>query len=1020
MRRFQARRLALGSGLGFSSLTRTLRQQQPAAGGSHGRAWAPFNERDESELVKVIRTKPRHVLKHVRQQVWRSRKKEVQFRNTVTQLMIVLQEFLRKQLLDPQHASSIVESVLEECVKQGQHDMAHLLFRALLRFRKYGCTVTIDSLRYLFESYRENDSSDLMIQIANEMKTEPEMRPFCIAAFLFGGRVDEAEAIFQAVPLANLTTQDIVAIVEGYVQHSSTEKILDVISKLSELPGKSVEDTAPVYRAALRGLDRKRNSEGFQAVLTAAIVARVPLDPQSFTTILRHKVRLATSVDDIAAIEAELKAIGYVADIAGNSVIIAGYSRLMHFGDKGSEEIMLAKVDTLLSSIEVRLKQPDPDLDITGAHLRAVIRGYGAAGRSDLIKAAWKRMQHKSISDDTRVYNELLKWFSGMGNVREVLETKEEMTTNNVQCNAMTYSFVFRALGKYYPRQVDRYYLEMVERRIRPDIALYTTLAGIFGDLDNMPRVEEIIDEVRRREAAGTIEASPFFYAVLIRLFAKDVKRATDLFEEAKQKNVGDHDHVQTAILSCYASSPDGKEKLDEFLARLPSTWSADVYNIVLNMHAKAGNAEKVTELFEKMKADNIPMNHVTYGTLVTAFSRFRDTQHITEVVDLMKEKEGQVSAAFYAVLASSMSRLGDKEGVNDAWEDLASSKLFPNTEVFNHFLQLYGKTHNVGKMRGVLESMMKFVPPNPVTATTVLDLLGKTGRITEMEQLFEDMKANPDTAPTSVTYHQMLNAYAKSGDVGKMEHTIQDMQSRGITENAVTFNILADGYGRAKRFEALADVIARRKAAGIPLDEFGFCVLISAFGKAKITGEVDKLMQQVVDENPSLLTRRVLWVAIDAYCRVGQLDKMAKWSNEIAALNPDGKLTKQDKAALISYYARSGTMEKAEAYAAEIEELIRATSPQGSPPLAPGHALPYSVLNSLARGYAKVGRFEDTVRILHIMRDRHLVPDVSTTMFLSSAFIRAGLHEQAQQVVLWRRQFADAGGDEQEPATPQ
>lgn len=152
------------------------------------RTWAPFSAQDEAELVKVIKTKPRHVLKHVRQQVWRSRKKEIQFRNTVTQLMIVVQDFLRKQLLDPQHASTIMEGVLEECVKHGQHDMAHLLFRALLRFRKYGCTITLDALRFLFESYKENDSSELMLQIANEMKAggDVTMRPFCIAAYLCG------------------------------------------------------------------------------------------------------------------------------------------------------------------------------------------------------------------------------------------------------------------------------------------------------------------------------------------------------------------------------------------------------------------------------------------------------------------------------------------------------------------------------------------------------------------------------------------------------------------------------------------------------------------------------------------------------------------------------------------------------------------------------------------------------------------------------------------------------------------
>ncbi|KEG05255.1 polyadenylation/uridylation factor 1, partial [Trypanosoma grayi] len=155
----------------------------------------PFSQKDEDDLVRVVKTKPRHVLKHVRQQVWRSRKRELHFRNTVTHLMIVLQEFLRKQLIDPASASQIMEGIMEECVKYAQHDMAHLLFRALLRFRKYGCTISIDALRHLFESYKENDSSELMLQLANEMRGDPALRPLCVAAYLFAGHPDEAEAL---------------------------------------------------------------------------------------------------------------------------------------------------------------------------------------------------------------------------------------------------------------------------------------------------------------------------------------------------------------------------------------------------------------------------------------------------------------------------------------------------------------------------------------------------------------------------------------------------------------------------------------------------------------------------------------------------------------------------------------------------------------------------------------------------------------------------------------------------------
>ncbi|KEG09235.1 polyadenylation/uridylation factor 1 [Trypanosoma grayi] len=66
-----------------------------------------------------------------------------------------------------------------------------------------------------------------------------------------------------------------------------------------------------------------------------------------------------------------------------------------------------------------------------------------------------------------------------------------------------------------------------------------------------------------------------------------------------------------------------------------------------------------------------------------------------------------------------------------------------------------------------------------------------------------------------------------------------------------------------------------------------------------------------------------------------------------------------------------------------------------------------------MARGYAKVGRFDKTVETLHLLRDRNWVPDAATALSLSSAFLKAGLHEQAQQIVQWRRQYAKHAGEE-------
>nr|CCC89472.1 conserved hypothetical protein [Trypanosoma congolense IL3000] len=974
-------------------------------------SFQPFSQRDEEDLIRVVKTRPRHVLKHVRQQVWRSRKRELHFRNTVTHLMIVLQEFLRKQMIDPASASQIMEGIMEECVKYSQHDMAHLLFRAFLRFRKYGCVITVDALRYLFESYKENDSSDLMLQLANEMSGDPALRPLCVAAYLFANHPEEAEKLQEGLAFSDLSKDDIIALIDGYDKLNKTEKIMDVLKNLTEIlqANESVktgrleaEDLVAVFHSLFRVFHKRDDDACFTKVFQAVLKGSVKLDPATFAIILRQRMRHVTCVEEIAAVEQELQEFGYTPDVTGNSIIISAYARLVHFGDRGSEELMLAKVDTLLSSIESRLRQGDPDMDVSAAHIRAVIRGYGAAGRPESMRSAWSRMQHKGLSDDIRVYNELFKWFALMGSVKDVMGLKEEMDTAGLHADAQTYTWILRALGKYYPRHVEKLYSEMTERRVRPDAQLYTTLIGIFGDVGDMERVEAITEEMMRREEAGTLQLTPITFAVLIRIHAGDLAKAEGVYEEAKKRAMHEHSHVQTSMLHVYANHADGAERLDGFLGTVPA-WTTDVYNVLLNKYGKAGEREKVESLVRQMREKDIAMNDVTFGTLITAYARWGDGEKVREMIQLLKEHEGEVSAAFYSVLASSLSRMGDVDGVSNAWDDLLSSKLFPDTEVYNQFLLLYSRQHNAVKMQAVLNNMMKHVPPNPVTATTILDMLGKCGRVAEMESLFEDMKTSADTMPTAVTYHQVMNTYAKTGDIVKMEKLHAEYVEKGYTSNAVTYNILADGYGRARRVEQMEEVFERRRKMGVPMDDLGYCIMIAAYGRLRVKKEVLRLYAEVtLPENSHIFTRKVLWALTDAFCRCSAPEEMEKCVGKLAELNDGGVLCGSDVLALIPYYCRLGDMNQVEKLRLQLENLKVDIS--------------YTALNAIARGYAKNGQFEKTVETLHMLRDRNWVPDASTALSLSGAFLKAGLHEQAQQIVQWRRQYAKHAGEEVTP----
>eukprot|EP00757_Euglenozoa_sp_SAG-D1_P004085 gene4085-14548_t len=155
--------------------------------------------------------------------------------------------------------------------------------------------------------------------------------------------------------------------------------------------------------------------------------------------------------------------------------------------------------------------------------------------------------------------------------------------------------------------------------------------------------------------------------------------------------------------------------------------------------------------IVEKMREEDVPFDTVTFGTLATAYSKNGEHDKLRDLLAHMKDDKNcrGLNASFYSIIASTFNRIGDLDAVDDAWDDLITSRLFPDTDVYNNFLSLYGRRHNLSRMQNVLEYMLRQVPPNPITATTVVDMLGKSGKIAEMERLLLEMRKTEDAAPT-------------------------------------------------------------------------------------------------------------------------------------------------------------------------------------------------------------------------------------------------------------------------------
>ncbi|KAG5466876.1 hypothetical protein LSCM1_01053 [Leishmania martiniquensis] len=948
--------------------------------------YRPFSSEDEAALASVLSTKPRHVARHIRQTMLHSRRRIAQFRNAVTYLMISLQSRLQHQEMQPEDAAAIMESLMRECVELRQGDMAHLLFRAAVRFRKYGLIITFPFVRYLYESYRRENAQELMRSMAEELKTHDEMKVLAVLAYQFSGQRAASVALWEAVPKEKITTNDYCAVLEGMGMTGCFDEVVGFAERvIGEVVAKRRHDVdlnAVVSRAVIAS---RGSSAAVNAVARLANGHQLTLSDAAVGALARSRLqeKSVTSVADVYKVEAALCAelnrmsLG----MAGDSAVIAKSSELIVRTHETADEVMLQKVQHLRRILEEAIANDTLD-DLGALYASSLIRGFGVLGRFEEMRQCFDLLDKVGLVKDHKLYDEMLRWYAHAYNLKEVVALKEEMTRKEVYHTTQTYQNVFRVLDRYYPRLVEKYLAEMRGRGMQVDGPMYPTLVRVFHALSDYAKVEELFREAKQRAAQGaTHTMSPALIVQMLRCYPRDVTRGEAIVQDAEQYGLLSNEAVQAEVLNHYALN-DQPEAMQTFLERIPHK-TANVFRVLLRNAAQHRNRAQFNAVLQEMEAKDIPLNERLFSVIVTSLAHFQDPEGVRAYVHKALASNRIHTPLFFADVATAFERLGDVDAVDQSWAGLLNTKMTITMPVYNRFLDVYMALNNMPKVQEILDTMMKLVPPNPVTATTVVDMLGKMGRLTEMEAILDEMCKSTNAVPTLVTYHQAMNAYAKCGDVSKMEAVREKLKLKGFHENAVTYNILFDGYGRAKRFEHLLELVEERKERGIPMEEFGYVVLLNTYARARMPTEAEALVDEIVSGSNVVLSSRLLATVASTFSQTGNVDQMQRYISLLLS-HPECRLRDIESVYLI--YARLRDTVK-------LQELL-------DTPKLPKTSFIYNICVS---AFARAGEHAKVAFLLTEMESRGFALTRNTSIVLSSLLLKAGRLELAQMVLKWK-----------------
>ncbi|KAL0413711.1 UNVERIFIED_CONTAM: Pentatricopeptide repeat-containing protein [Sesamum radiatum] len=309
-----------------------------------------------------------------------------------------------------------------------------------------------------------------------------------------------------------------------------------------------------------------------------------------------------------------------------------------------------------------------------------------------------------------------------------------------------------------------------------------------------------------------------------------------------------------------------------------------------------------------------------------------------------------------------------------------------PRSQTYVKLLVMLGKCKQPNQASMLFETMLcDGLRPTVDVYTALVGAYAFNGLVDKAFSIVEDMKSVDNCKPDAFTYSILIKNCIKFHLFDMIGLILEEMSHLGIECNTVIYNILIDGYGKAKRFELMENSLTNMVQSGrcCP-DIFTFNSVVGAYGGCGRINEMEKWFDefQLMGLKPDIMTYNIL---IRSYGKSGLYQKMGSvmefmkkrfFSPTIVTYN-----------IVIEVFGKAGNIEK-------MDEMFLKMKHHGLKP----NSITYS---SLVSAYSKAGLLGKVDSILRQVENSDVVLDTPFFNCTINAYGNAGDVEKMMELLM-------------------
>ncbi|KAJ0693286.1 putative Smr domain, tetratricopeptide-like helical domain superfamily [Helianthus annuus] len=258
-------------------------------------------------------------------------------------------------------------------------------------------------------------------------------------------------------------------------------------------------------------------------------------------------------------------------------------------------------------------------------------------------------------------------------------------------------------------------------------------------------------------------------------------------------------------------------------------------YSTIITCAKRSNLFDKAVEWFERMYKTGLMPDEVTYSAVLDVYAKLGKVEEVMSLYERGRASGWTPDAIAFAVLAKMFGEAGDYDGIRYVLQEMKALGVKPNLVVFNTLLEAMGRAGKPGLARSLFEEMVAAgVSPDAKTLTSLVKIYGKARWARDALDLWQRMKSN-GWPMDFILYNTLLSMCADLGLQEEAEKLFDDMKvSDNCKPDSWSYTAMLNIYGSGGNVEKAMALFDQMSKENVAINVMGCTCLIQCLGRAK------------------------------------------------------------------------------------------------------------------------------------------------------------------------------------------